>query len=627
MLQNLFKLISGETSAFVKEVSFTAVACVASVVEEGFGANYYDVFMPLAKQVLSAPAPAVPAGGLGSKAAKSAAVQAVKAATKLRARAIECIGIIGSAVGKARFAADAKEVMDVLLAAQAAGLPPDDPQTQSIVNSCARICNCLGADFLPYMPLVLPPLLEAARVKDDDITVSDVDAGDAAAQAAAGGGGGGGGGGDDDDSESNDDGFERLTVEIRGVGLRQFCINTAALQEKATACQLLYQYITDLGLSFLPYIEQTAAVLLPLMRFEYMEDVRRASMLAMPRLLKILTAALRERKAGGGAGGGGAPPSAEALATVTAADMAPAQALFEQIVEKLLECLTAERDKETHATAGDALATCFKVSKEHCDLAPNGPMGASSESVVKIVEILRDVMVSIVEERQRVLAEAQEDEDFDEEAFNQLAGDLEWEDELLTSIIDANGWLLKLHKENFLPVLQKLLLEPIAAMLGHGLHQFRCAAVCVVDDIIEFIGEAGWPLLPQLLPALVEACQDEESEGVRQAAAYGIGIAARSAGPSFGPFVLPALQALGAMVTMDGAREEDNARSTDNAVQAIGLICKHRADTPGIDVNVVWPQVRSCLPLLLCLFVCVVVARKGLVCVCVCVCVCARACV
>lgn len=31
----------------------------------------------------------------------------------------------------------------------------------------ARICKTLGQDFLPYMPLVMPPLLAAAQLKPD----------------------------------------------------------------------------------------------------------------------------------------------------------------------------------------------------------------------------------------------------------------------------------------------------------------------------------------------------------------------------------------------------------------------------------------------------------------------------
>lgn len=40
------------------------------------------------------------------------------------------------------------------------------------MHSCARICQALGDQFLPYMPIVLPPLIYAARA-DCDFVVMD----------------------------------------------------------------------------------------------------------------------------------------------------------------------------------------------------------------------------------------------------------------------------------------------------------------------------------------------------------------------------------------------------------------------------------------------------------------------
>ena len=44
----------------------------------------------------------------------------------LRAKAVECISLVGMAVGKERFASDAKEVMDMLMQLQAGGFEDDD---------------------------------------------------------------------------------------------------------------------------------------------------------------------------------------------------------------------------------------------------------------------------------------------------------------------------------------------------------------------------------------------------------------------------------------------------------------------------------------------------------------------
>ena len=75
----------------VQEQAVTAVASVADVAQEDF-LLYYDAFMPGLRQLLT---------DLAGKEFRM-----------LRGKAMECISLIGVAVGKEKFAADAKEVMD-----------------------------------------------------------------------------------------------------------------------------------------------------------------------------------------------------------------------------------------------------------------------------------------------------------------------------------------------------------------------------------------------------------------------------------------------------------------------------------------------------------------------------------
>lgn len=46
-----------------------------------------------------------------------------------------------------------------------------------VLQAWARLCKCLGQDFLPYMSVVMPPLLQSAQLKPDvTITSADSDA-------------------------------------------------------------------------------------------------------------------------------------------------------------------------------------------------------------------------------------------------------------------------------------------------------------------------------------------------------------------------------------------------------------------------------------------------------------------
>lgn len=43
-----------------------------------------------------------------------------------------------------------------------------------MLQAWARLCKCLGQDFLPYMRVVMPPLLLSAQLKPD-VTITSAD--------------------------------------------------------------------------------------------------------------------------------------------------------------------------------------------------------------------------------------------------------------------------------------------------------------------------------------------------------------------------------------------------------------------------------------------------------------------
>jgi hypothetical protein len=48
-----------------------------------------------------------------------------------------------------------------------------------MLQAGARLCKCLGEEFLPYMEIVMPPLLRSAQLRPDvQITDADSDAED-----------------------------------------------------------------------------------------------------------------------------------------------------------------------------------------------------------------------------------------------------------------------------------------------------------------------------------------------------------------------------------------------------------------------------------------------------------------
>ncbi|VAI01410.1 unnamed protein product [Triticum turgidum subsp. durum] len=194
-------------SQMVQEGALTALASAADSSQEHFQ-KYYDAVMPYLKAILMNATD--------------------KSSRMLRAKSMECISLVGMAVGKQKFRDDAKQVMEVLMSLQGSHMEADDPITSYMLQAWARLCKCLGQEFLPYMSVVMPPLLQSAQLKPD---VSVTSAGE--------------------DGESDDDGVETITLGDKRIGIR-----TSLLEEKATACSMLCCYADELKEGFFPWIDQ-----------------------------------------------------------------------------------------------------------------------------------------------------------------------------------------------------------------------------------------------------------------------------------------------------------------------------------------------------------------------------------
>ncbi len=64
-------------------------------------------------------------------------------------------------------------------------LDADDPRANYMLQAGARLCKCLGTEFIPYLGVVMPSLLRSAQLKPD-VNVADA-------------------GSDDEDEDDDDD--------------------------------------------------------------------------------------------------------------------------------------------------------------------------------------------------------------------------------------------------------------------------------------------------------------------------------------------------------------------------------------------------------------------------------------
>eukprot|EP01087_Luapelamoeba_hula_P021903 TRINITY_DN773_c0_g1_i1.p1 TRINITY_DN773_c0_g1~~TRINITY_DN773_c0_g1_i1.p1 ORF type:complete len:1105 (+),score=203.93 TRINITY_DN773_c0_g1_i1:1361-4675(+) len=497
LLSKLGGLLQGG-KRIVQEQAITAIAAMADVAKEGF-LPYYDSFMPFLKTILAN--------------ATSTEYR------MLRGKAMECISLIAVAVGKDKFMPDAKDVINALLITQQSKLESDDPQISFLLQAWARICKAIGQDFVPYLDVVIPPLLGAAS-QEPDLTVTD------------------------EEGEAHQEGWQYIPVGDKRIG-----INTSTMEEKATACSMILQYVTDLQEGFFKYVEPVANALLPLTKFYFHDGVRSASVQTMPALLESVK--IQMQKTGG--------------------TMQPVHTLFAHILVNILEAISAEVDMDIELVMIDALSECLDVCEFSC---------MNEVQITSLIDTVKKEM-SERDERKAARLEERQGEDFDEEEAEKLEVENEKEEELLSQLAELLGKAVKYSGAAFLrPFSDSLLVSVLDLLRPDRPPLDRQVGICIFDDVVEFTGAASGPLLQHFLVPLAEYMIDS-NPGVRQAAVYGIGLCAQHGGDQIAPLIEALMKRLGQVITHAESRTEENVHATENAISAWGKFCQfqgHRTD-------------------------------------------------
>ncbi|KIJ63543.1 hypothetical protein HYDPIDRAFT_92367 [Hydnomerulius pinastri MD-312] len=225
-----------QVKGYVQEQAITTLAMVADASEATF-AKHYASIMPLLLNVL--------------RNANSADHH------KLRVKTMECAGLIAIAVGRDVFRPDARTLIDLLINIQNSPVDASDTLLATyLIATWAKICQALGPEFEPYLPVVMPPLLNAASAKAD-VSVYD-----------------------EEDENYEREGWETISMDGQLVGIR-----TSTIDEKCQAFDTLVIYCGKLGGRFGPYLTQSLELTLPALQFYFHEGVREAACMLIPLLM------------------------------------------------------------------------------------------------------------------------------------------------------------------------------------------------------------------------------------------------------------------------------------------------------------------------------------------------------
>lgn len=434
----------------------------------------------------------------------------------LKAKAIECSTLIALAVGKEQFAPHCQEMVSIFANIQQNIKEEDDPCQSYLVHAWGRLCRIIGTDFIPYLNGVMPPLLAAAKHKpglqliEDDSQIEQFD---------------------------QQEGWEIIPVQGKYIG-----IHTSLLDEKSNAIDLLSVYACELGADFYPYVKEIVAdIIVPGLVFFYHDDVRYSAAQAVPHLLTCAQQAVARSNGG----------------DFERAKQDPAVLeLWIPMLKKMIETLKIDSMIEV-------LAGMYSSIYQSVEMIGTGALNSAD-----LDELVKVVHANLTGYIQRAQSRNNSDDAYTEDVEEDDAESAD--EELLGEISKVIHSIFKTSKSDFLPYFEPLV-PMISGFLTSSSDECRHWALCVVDDLIEYTGPDSWKYHELFLPKMVDALVSGDAS-VRQAAAYGIGVAAQYGGESYAQSTIQSLQTLFNLVNVPDARTEDNIHATENASTAIAKI-------------------------------------------------------
>jgi hypothetical protein len=191
------------------------------------------------------------------------------------------------------------------------------------------------------------------------------------------------------------------------------------------------------------------------------------------------------------------------------------------------------------------------------------------DAVHTTLEDYRDRVAAREEEQAGASVEDAEDDQFD------LLLAIEDDQTLLSDMNKAFHCIFKYHGAAFLPFWERLI-QTYETFLKSDDPTQRQWGLCIMDDVLEYCGPRSFHYANYISQPLLQGCRDA-SAAIRQAAAYGIGIAAHHGGPAWSTFVGGALPVLFEAMRVGEPRNEENVYATENACAAVAKILHFNA--------------------------------------------------
>jgi hypothetical protein len=484
----------------LQKKTITFIAVIAGQVEDAF-APYYGPLMPLLKQL---------ALNLVHKSEERV----------LLGKIFECISLLAVAAGPEGFRADAESIMQAMVqATQVPNLPANDPVKEYMMAAAERICQSMKADFLPYVPHILPGVLEKFKCaptlvgKDTKI---------------------------DDGAEVN------LTLIQEDGEVKVLIMNSSDLEDLKNALDCVLTFVKNLGKQFAPFVPSTSQALLPVFDFSMGEEIRDLAFETWGELCSVA-------RDGGDAG------------------------ILSQLVQEFLSRIFpklegADVDLEARKTRIDGVTACLRKA---------GPGVLSPEQVRHINQVVFLILEESIKRREEGRAKAgstpaqADDEDADADS-----NDGEGEVMLRISCTRCVGCLMQHHADIFVSEGLPHCLTLVRQFLPKSaVEEDRRLALYVICDMFQHLASRVTSEWPNILPQSLQDISDP-SVTIRVAACFAVSIAAVD--PAFAPFAAETATKMAEIVTKSRSRTKKKSEKpvqecADNALSALLQMLVHHS--------------------------------------------------
>ncbi|ESU14277.1 hypothetical protein FGSG_13254 [Fusarium graminearum PH-1] len=257
--------------------------------------------------------------------------------------------------------------------------------------------------------------------------------------------------------------------------------------------------------------------------------------------------------------------------------------LWNATVDKLLEVLTAEPAIDTLAEMYQCFYESVEVVGREC--LSGDHLNRFIDSVHSALEDYKDRVAQREQDKEGATAD-----DVEDEAEDTLMA-IEDDQTLLSDMNKAFHAIFKNHGAAFLPAWGRLM-TTYEGFLSSSDPTQRQWGLCIMDDVLEYCGPESTQYANFITQPLIDGCRDP-SPAIRQAAAYGIGVAAHRGGAPWAQFLGSSVPFLFQVTQVPDARNEDNVYATENACAAIAKILHYNSSTVNDVQNVITQWVET----------------------------------